>query len=376
MIEQMRKMVDKNYKKLFIILGAAILICLGFCVPYIVYSHIKPIELDSLRDDVDWDEMLDAKEYDKLNGKFVTVDVRYVLDQYYKKTSSTSSTNVVGYGYLIYDEESGFMLGIYSDAADGRKIWSKQADATYNYLSDYTDKKPKSVTVTGKFRKMTGSELNNFKKTAGDWASDLFDADYRECTLMYTIDSDVNFFFTSESLIFPIVMIVMFVIMLVVVLISFATGSSVKKIKRFIKKNNLDAAELERDFAMAVNVGKADTWASVSIILVGNKFTFSMEGTKWRVFKNDDLVWVYYTKINARYSISSYRLTAIHYDKKVSYISLAGKHADECMQQAMECYSQRLPRTVVGYSNDLSKEFRKDYDRFLSHKYNSYGEQN
>lgn len=372
----MRKMADKNYKKLFIILGAAILICLGFCVPYIVYSHIKPIELDSLRDDVDWDEMLDAKEYDKLNGKFVTVDVRYVLDQYYKKTSSTSSTNVVGYGYLIYDEESGYMLGIYSDAADGRKIWSKQVDATYNYLSDYTDKKPKSVTVTGKFRKMTGSELNNFKKTAGDWASDLFDADYRDCTLMYTIDSDVNFFFTSESLIFPIVMIVMFVIMLVIVLISFAAGSSVKKIKKFIKKNNLDVAELERDFVTGVNVGKAATWASESMIIIGNKFTFSLEGSKWRVFKNDDLVWVYYTRINSRYSINSYRLTAIHYDKKVSYISLAGKHADECMQQAMECYSQRLPRTVVGYSNDLSKEFRKDYDKFLSHKYNSYGESN
>lgn len=370
----MKKAVRKNYKKLFIMLGVAIVICLGFCVPYIVYSHIKPIELNSLRDDVDWDEILDAEEYDKLNGKIVTVDVRYVLDRYYKKTSSTSSTNVVGYGYLIYDEESGYMLGIYSDAADGRKIWSKQADATYNYLTDSTDKKPKSVTVTGKFRKMTGSELNNFKKTAGDWASHLFDADYRDCTLMYTIDSDVNFFFMSESLIFPIVMIVMFAIMLLIVFISYATGSSVKKIKKFAKKNNLDMAELERDFATASNVGKVSTWATASLILVGNKFTFSMEGTKWKVFKNNDLVWVYYTRINSRYSVNSYRLTAIHYDKKVSYISLAGKQAEECMQQAVECYSQRLPRTIVGYSNDLSKEFRKDYDRFLSHKYNSYSE--
>ena len=103
----MKKAVRKNYKKLFIMLGVAIVICLGFCVPYIVYSHIKPIELDSIRDDVDWDEMLDTEEYDKLNGKIVTLDVRYVLDRYYKKTSSTSSTNVVGYGYLIYDEESG-----------------------------------------------------------------------------------------------------------------------------------------------------------------------------------------------------------------------------------------------------------------------------
>ena len=374
MIEQMKKAVRKNYKKLFIMLGVAIVICLGFCVPYIVYSHIKPIELNSLRDDVDWDEMLDTEEYDKLNGKIVTVDVRYVLDRYYKKTSSTSSTNVVGYGYLIYDEESGYMLGIYSDAADGRKIWSKQADDTYNYLTDSTDKKPKSVTVTGKFRKMTGSELNNFKKTAGEWASDLFDADYRDCTLMYTIDSDVNFFFMSESLIFPIVMIVMFAIILLIVFISYTTGSSVKKIKKFAKKNNLDMAELERDFATASNVGKVSTWATASIILVGNKFTFSMEGTKWKVFKNNDLVWVYYTRINSRYSVNSYRLTAIHYDKKVSYISLAGKQAEECMQQAVECYSQRLPRTIVGYSNDLSKEFRKDYDRFLSHKYNSYSE--
>ena len=169
-------------------------------------------------------------------------------------------------------------------------------------------------------------------------------------------------------------MIVMFAIILLIVFISYATGSSVKKIKKFAKKNKLDMAELERDFATASNVGKVSTWATASLILVGNKFTFSMEGTKWKVFKNNDLVWVYYTRINSRYSVNSYRLTAIHYDKKASYISLAGKQAEECMQQAMECYSQRLPRTIVGYSNDLSKEFRKDYDRFLSHKYNSYSE--
>ena len=173
-------------------------------------------------------------------------------------------------------------------------------------------------------------------------------------------------------------MIVMFAIILLIVFISYATGSSVKKIKKFAKKNNLDMAELERDFATASNVGKVSTWATASLILVGNKFTFSMEGTKWKVFKNNDLVWVYYTRINSRYSVNSYRLTAIHYDKKASYISLAGKQAEECMQQAMECYSQRLifPRLCALAESAWSAPTVKDYDKFLSHKYNSYGESN
>ena len=46
------------------------------------------------------------------------------------------------------------------------------------------------------------------------------------------------------------------------------------------------------------------------------------------------------------------------------------------MQQTMEYYSNRLPHTVVGYSDELFKEFKKDYNTFLTHKYNSFGEQN
>ena len=116
----MRRMADKSFKKSMMFIVVTIVICFALCVPYVVFSHRTPIELDSLREDVDWDEILDADEYDKLEGKLVTVKVRYALAQYYKKTGSTSSTDVKAYGYIIYDEESGYMIGVYADPGDGR----------------------------------------------------------------------------------------------------------------------------------------------------------------------------------------------------------------------------------------------------------------
>lgn len=380
MFEQMRRMADKSFKKSVMFITVTMVICLALCVPYVVFSHRTPIELDSLREDVDWDEILDADEYDKLEGKLVTVKVRYALAQYYQKTGSTSSTDVKAYGYIIYDEESGYMMGVYADPGDGRRIWSQLVDDTNDYFTGYTDKKPKAVTIKGKFRKMTGSELNNYKMTASDCANDIFGTDYRDITLLYTIDTSEKYFESVVSLIFPIFVIVIEAIILLVMLLMRIGGSSIKKVNKYIKKNNLNIPEVESDFATAATAGRFATWAASGEVFVGYKYTYVLEGSRWKMFGNNDLVWVYYTRNTSRYAGiqlgTSYNIFAYHYDKRVSRITMMGKDGEEKMQQTMEYYSNRLPRTVVGYSDELSKEFKKNYNTFLTHKYNNFGDQN
>lgn len=354
MQETMLKVGNKRLRTQMIVVAVILLICAGLYVPSLLAANRKAVELDSLREGMAFEDYLELEEYDRLEGKWVSLDVQYVLDTYYKKHNSSSTSTIDNYGYLVYDEESGYMLGIYVNRHESLNTWEDLEDDTYDYLSGGTDTPPAPITIEGTFRKMTGSELNNFKNTANDWGEKVFDTDYTDMTLMYTIDTSEPFI-SSDTMKALVGMVAwLAIVWLVVDAIMFFTKAPVKKIRKYMNKNGLNETELDSDFASA---------KIVKNVHVGHQCTYVRTGSRWSMFKNTDLVWAYYYRRTGRYSVS--QIIAYHYDKKASYINLSRSVSEEILKY----YAQILPQIIVGYSSDLEREFMKDYNTFLSHKY-------
>lgn len=353
MREQMLKLSNKKLKRQMIIAGIFLLICACLCIPYFLSKNRKAVEIDSLRDGMPFDEFLDLDEYDELEGKYVSLDVQYVLDKYYKKTNS--SKQVTDYGFLVYDGESGYMLGIYVSKSDANDVWLDLEEDTYDYLSGETNREPKAVTIKGTFRKMDGAELRGFKTTAEDWAENVFGWDMEERTLMYTIDTSTGLLASEVWVAMMGVLVYGFGLWFVIVLIMMLSKEPVRKINKFMKKNGIVESEADADFASA---------KIIKNVYVGRKYTFFIGACNWDMFKNTDLVWAYYYRRTGRYAVS--RINAYHYNKKASYINLSRAVAEE----VLEYYAQILPQIIVGYSADLEKEYMKNFNTFLSHRYN------
>lgn len=356
MREQMLKIANKRLKVQIIIAAALAVISFGICIPTLIGLLKGPVELDSLRKGMDFDEYLDLEEYDQLEGKYVSLDVQWVLDTYYTKKQSSSSSYPNNYGYLIYDEESGYMMGIYVTRDESKEVWADLKDETYEYLTYAADDEPKPVTIKGTFRKMTGTELSKFKDTAKEWGDEFFDYDYRGITLMYTIDTSSVNGQSSTLVVGARLFGIWFLIWLGVCLIVLLTKGPVRKIVKFMNKNGISEAELDADFTSA-KVFKN--------VYVGRKYTYIRSGSSWSMFKNTDLVWAYYYRRTGRYSVS--RINAYHYDKSASFINLSRSTAEEILQY----YAKILPQIIVGYSADLEKMYNKDYPAFLAKRYTS-----
>lgn len=354
MREQMLKVANKRLKVQIIIAAALAVICIAVCIPTFIGKMKGAIELDSLREGMDFDEYLDLEEYDQLEGKYVSLDVQWVLDTYYTKKQSSSSSYPTNYGYLIYDEESGYMMGIYVTRDESKEVWDDLMDDTYDYLTSATDDEPKPVTIKGTFRKMTGTELSKFKDTAKEWGDEFFNYDYRGITLMYTIDTSSvngqssNFVGILEGL------AGIFLLWLAGCVIGILTRQPIRKIVKFINKNGINETELDADFASA---------KLFKNVYVGRKYTYIRTSSNWSMFKNTDLVWAYYYRRTGRYSVS--RINAYHYDKSASFINLSRSTAEEILQY----YAKILPQIIVGYSADLEKMYNKDYPSFLAQRY-------
>lgn len=354
MREQMLKIANKRLKVQIIIAAALAVISFGICIPTLIGLLKGPTELDSLREGMAFEDYLDLEEYDKLEGKYVTLDVQWVLDTYYTKKQSSSSSYPTNYGYLIYDEESGYMMGIYVTRDESKEVWADLKDDTYDYLSAATDDKPEPVTIKGTFRKMTSTELSRFKETAKEWGDQFFDYDYRGITLMYTIDTSSVNGQSSTVVVFARLCGIWFLLWLGICLMVLFTKGPVRKIVKFMNKNGINEAELDADFT------SAKVFKNVH---VGRKYTYIRSGSSWTMFKNTDLVWAYYYRRTGRYSVS--RINAYHYDKSASFINLSRSTAEEILQY----YSKILPQMIVGYSNDLEKMYNKDYPSFLAQRY-------
>lgn len=360
------RMLAYSKKKLITqIIIAGILCVIGVAISGKTLFNLStgPVDLDTLREGVPDDEFVPMEKYDELEGEYVSMEVEFIFGEYCRETSkntSTGHTTTTSIGYFAYDDQTGYCIGIYSSNGKSGE-YDRLMDDTYEWFADETAPDPEPLTVTGTLRKMEGKELKYFTEVAEEseiiFANDEWGyyPTYDEYTVMYTIDTKEVGGSSPALLALSAMILIPCSIWLTIVIINLATGSSYKKVKKFIAKNGLNEEEVSNDFASASRIDN---------VYVGTKYTYFVTGTKWELCKNEDLVWAYYYRRTGKYAVS--RINAYHYDKKVTYINCSQGTAESVLR----CYDSIFPKVIVGYSDDLEREFRKDYNMFLSHKYN------
>lgn len=335
----------KNYTIQAIICAVLIIIGAVFELIPVVINSKEAIELGSVREGVADDEMAEMSKYDKLEGKYVTLDVPLVITEYYKDRSSTNSSTVQHYGYLIYDFESGYYMGIYVSPSRSNEVWRALYKETQKWLEDDTYPAPEPVTIKGTFRKMKGSELNNFKATCVEWIGS-----YNDYVLMYTID-ETGFIMGDEGW-RAIGFVFLYVGGLwgVIIAIMFFTKNSIKGVKKYIKKNGLNEAEVEQDL---------ETAKKFKHVYVGNKYTFFRGVLNWKMVDHTQMVWAYYYRRTGRYAVS--RINSWMSNGKAVYINLSENEAN----QVLVYYADRFSYILVGYDAEIEKMYKKNLPELL-----------
>ena len=85
---------------------------------------------------------------------------------------------------------------------------------------------------------------------------------------------------------------------------------------------------------------------------------------KFRVLAQDEMVWAYYYKRTGRHAVSQVRV----YTKNGSMTPINGAEA-RC-HDYLELLDADYDHIIVGYSKDLEKMYKKQFNEFLELKYN------
>ena len=367
MKERMLKLSNKSLRTQAIIAAVLIAIAVAFAGKIIIGYIVGPVEFDSVREGVADDEYAELEEYDKLAGKYVTLELVYVLGEYCEKTTTTTSssgyrsTRTSNMGYLCYDDNHGYCFGVWVSKKDIDKM-EEQMDLTYDWLMGYTDVVPEPITIKGTLREMEGKELKYYKETAEEaevlFENEAYDyyPEYTEFTIMYTIDTEQVNGQDTMRLAIALVFIIPLGIWLIVCVRKILTKGGIKKINKFLAANNISEAEVDSDFEAAKQFGS---------IYVGKNYTYNKEGSSWTMFKNDSIVWAYYYRVTGKNSVS--RINAFTIDKKAIYLNESRNTCEEVLKY----YFDNCPRMVVGYKSELEKMYKKDFQSFLALRYNN-----
>ena len=142
-------------------------------------------------------------------------------------------------------------------------------------------------------------------------------------------------------------------------------GVKLKKIKKQIAQSGYTESTIENDYATA------------GYSLVGNEFkigklaSYDAQDSKPYMILNKDMVWAYQMttthRTNGIKTGTTYSLYIWDTNKKNHQISMA----ESAVQDAMRYINKHMPWVVLGYSDDLKKQYNRDYNGFLNLAYNT-----
>lgn len=287
-----------------------------------------------------------------LEGKYVTLDVDWVIGTFAEETSTNTKTNVTTTTSICY-------LGdYYNEVLDyeviyGIKVSNSNKDGLEKILDEiYNNTYPSETQrITGTFKKLDGELLQYYNEMIEENYSELMDI-----TIPYAIfDEEVNgvdiivvYLLTGGAAIALIIAIVG--------LLGLFLGKPDKHIMKFLdanKKTTLSRLELE--YGKGKLIGKN--------IVAGKTYTFYQTGAYMRVVDHSEFVWAYYFSRSGKNSQSLVRTFDIN-KKKLDI--------NACKEDAMallEYYQESQPQMIVGYDKELEKCFDKDFETFLGYCY-------
>ena len=134
------------------------------------------------------------------------------------------------------------------------------------------------------------------------------------------------------------------------------TGAfSIKKVKEFIRKKNLEGREayLMNDFDNATMVTKQ--------VRIGREFAYYSKGVRAHMLAYSDVVWAYVDILRAKNSVS-YQLTLVMRDKKKEKISFVRKdHVDTVCEAVLAAN----PGIMLGKDKEFENMFKTNFEQLV-----------
>lgn len=300
---------------------------------------------------------LSAKD---LKGSYVDAELYAIVDLFAEYTEkSKSGIETVTQQYFIIPVGESEYIGVMVPQRD-LTMANRICDETFEYVMGDRAELTTTMPVRGTINKMK----DEVEKYFYEWfeESQFLGTDdveeIKQYALPYILEVDHIGWLHEVWVYICIAAGIVFIGYLVYVLIRVLTGSYVSQIKRFLKKHpELSMEEIELDYQKGVEIESAR---------VSNNYTFVFKGNRAYIIKNEEIIWAYLKRIthktNGVTTSVTYAIIINTKDRKEHTINMAteaGVHA------VLEEYSKHSPHIILGFSDELKKKYKKDYQAFL-----------
>ncbi len=218
-----------------------------------------------------------------------------------------------------------------------------------------------TMQVTGNINNMKG-EIKQFYyewfQDSGYLGDNLSIEEIEKYALPYILEVDYVGWFHYGTVSVFILLGAIFFVCLAIILIRVFSGAYISKVKRFVKKHpEISVDEIDLDYERGVEIESSR---------VGKAYTYVFKGSKANILKNDEIIWAYLKRIthktNGIKTGVTYEVLIATKDKKPHDIPM---DSEDGVYAVLEELSKHNPHIVLGYSDELKKMYKKDYDAFL-----------
>lgn len=279
----------------------------------------------------------------------------------YEKNTKTNITRTTDLYYVIWTGDEYAIdyryMGIKVPASYKSKM-EAMAEATYNYESS------NPIEFSGAVNKMSSKEYEYFKEYFIE--SGFTEEEFEEYTLPYYI-SVGDLTGGAAASVYVVAGLGLILIIIGIFYLTYAlSGGSLNRMKKEILDSGYSEDQVALDYAGAVEFNKSNN------LKIGRLFTYFTHGSSPHAVMNDKIVWAYQKttthRTNGIKTGTTYEVIIYLYDKKVFNIAVSN---EQTALQVLQYMNQTMPRVVLGYSDDLKKKYKKDYQGFLQIRYNN-----
>lgn len=351
-------MLEKLKKKSILksLPAVVILLVMGIGLLVMEFSNVKSlmrghVVFESLApEEISGDLIVDVTLYDNF-GCYM---------EQYEENTKTHTRRTTDLYYVIWtgdDNAEDFRyMGIKVPASDENAM-EKMAEATY--YGEYSD----PIVYSGAVNKMTAEEYEYFMEYFLE--SDFTEEEIEEWTLPYYISVGALTGGAAASAWGIAGIGLALALAAVFVLILALAGNDLRAIKKELAEAgfNEESVDYEYERARLFNKGRD--------FRIGSRLIFFMSGSVPHVIAKDKLVWAYQSttthRTNGIKTGTTYAVILRTLAKKSFTIAVSNEGE---AQEALQYISQEIPGAVVGYDDELSKMYQKDFQNFLQLKYN------
>lgn len=349
MFNELQKRSMKKVTKLALISAGALLLILIIFGSSFLKLIQGPVDLYSL-------------SKDELLGTYVEGDINVIIDNfasYSEQDNSGKKRNRKNYYIIPICDEELIAISVYSNDFS---LANQICNDTYDYIFGKRGELTKSIHIKGTINKLKG-DVSDYYFEWFEQSGFMGDASLEEIekyALPYVLEANTIGIFEVSYIYIALLVCSYFAIYMLIILVKGFTGAYLSQIKRFIKENestiSVDTIELDYEKAVAIDSVK-----------IGNQFTFCFLGSKPFILRNDDIIWAYLKRTTHKtYGIKTGVSTALILrttNKKIRAIDMT---SEENVSSALKIYSENNPNIILGYSEELFKCYRKDFEKFLN----------